>query len=415
MNKKNDYHNEEKRSQEKALHSIIQELKKCDTYSRASKYYNKSIKSRKIRDIMKTMGLIKINGFSEIQLLNKEKKKEIMPFSIKKVKDFLRNEEKQERKKEIIKKEKFNNTIIKKIQKMTELNIQHYKNKHIYLSPDIGTYNPNYDSIYKKTKTAIITENNTDKKENNIKKNNRESNIIKSLSYYNINNNNSEHFLTIQTKSRKKNLILTDRKEKNENKKIFSYNYKFKSKYPLINNNNDFIKFNTLTTNHNSSSSLKKNIKKKNKRDILNKNNNSISFNKDKNKVNFYHNTNSPKKLLEINNSDIFNKTKTYNDSYLKINNKIKNNRNNNIINANKKHLSHKTIFIKPTIPSIGYYEPKYDFIKSSLPKISFLYHNNNNYNKNNFAYKKNLLRKTILKYNMFTDYQVITDLNKNK
>ena len=49
---------------------------------------------------MKVMGLIKINEFSEVQLLNKEKKKKNhISFSIKKVKDYLLKKEQEERQK----------------------------------------------------------------------------------------------------------------------------------------------------------------------------------------------------------------------------------------------------------------------------------------------------------------------------
>ena len=157
------------KEQQIPLKNIINELKKCDSYSRASKFYDKSIKSKKIKNLMKAMGLIKYSEFSEINLFNKiKKKKDIIPFSIEKVHDFLLKEEQEEKQKEIIKREKLNNTVIKKLHQMTELNINHYKYKHPHLPPCIGTYTSNYDSIYKKTKEAIITNNNKDKKDNII-------------------------------------------------------------------------------------------------------------------------------------------------------------------------------------------------------------------------------------------------------
>ena len=104
------------------LKNIINELKKCDTYSRASKFYDKSIKSKKIRNLMKAMGLIKFTEFSEVNLFNKiKKKKDTIPFNITKVHDYLIREEQEEKEKEIIKREKLNNTIIKKLHQMTEL------------------------------------------------------------------------------------------------------------------------------------------------------------------------------------------------------------------------------------------------------------------------------------------------------
>lgn len=415
MNKKNENKDEE----QKTLRSVIHELKKCDAYSRASKFYDKTIKTKKITNIMKAMGLIKINEFSEVQLLNKEKKKKNhIPFSIKKVKDYLLKKEQEERQKEIIKKEKFNNTIAKKLHKMTELSIQEHNRKYSYLPPDIGTYNPKYDSIYKKTKATIISGINKDSKENIIK-NKSDLNIAKTLSFNNL-NNNSKLYSTIEAKNRNC-FVLTEKNEDNKNKRIFPYNNKFENKYPLINKNKNFIKFNTLATKPTSTFTMKNIFKSKIKKNILinnafenDKNNNSISFNKDKSKIssNQY---NSSKKLFEK--SDIFCKTKAYNNSYFKNKKKTKmktiKSRNDNLTNS-KKNLSLKTILLKPSIPSIGYYNPKYDYIKSSLPKISFLYHNNNN-QKDNFSFKKNLLRKIIIKYNINTDYEVITDLNNKK
>ena len=109
MKKKDEFSQE----QQIPLKNIINELKKCDTYSRASKFYDKSIKSKKIRNLMKAMGLIKFTEFSEVNLFNKiKKKKDTIPFSIKKVHFFIK-EEKEEKQKEIIKREKLNNTVKK--------------------------------------------------------------------------------------------------------------------------------------------------------------------------------------------------------------------------------------------------------------------------------------------------------------
>ena len=74
--------------------NIITELKKNDSYSRSSKFYDKVIKPKKIREILKTMGFLKINGFSEFKIFNKNKiKKDEVPFNIKKIKDYLLREE----------------------------------------------------------------------------------------------------------------------------------------------------------------------------------------------------------------------------------------------------------------------------------------------------------------------------------
>ena len=92
----------------------------------------------------------------------------------------------------------------------------------------------------------------------------------------------------------------------------------------------------------------------------------------------------------------------------------IKNKKDNLLKNKNQnnnKNLSYKSIFIKPSMPSIGYYNPKYDIINTNIPKISFLYHNNKN-KKDDISYKKNLLRKVITKYNTDRDYEVIKVLN---
>ena len=83
---------------------------------------------------------------------------------------------------------------------MTELSIQEHNRKYSYLPPDIGTYNPKYDSIYKKTKATIISGINKDSKENIIK-NKSDLNIAKTLSFNNL-NNNSKLYSTIEAKNR---------------------------------------------------------------------------------------------------------------------------------------------------------------------------------------------------------------------
>ena len=401
MKKNNNYSNGEK----KTIPSIITELKKCDSYSRSSKFYDKVIKSKKIREIMKTMGLLKISGYSEFKIFTKnKKKKEEIPFSTKKIEDFLIREDQLEKEKEIIKKEKFKNTIIKKLHKMTELNIEHYKMNHQFLPPSIGTYNPNYDSIYKKTKGAIIMESHKEKKENIIK-NRSGNNIIKNLSLNNTNNKklystiSSRHLYTEEKEKEKE-------KDRDKNRNIFSYNTNYKNKYPpIFRNKNNYTNYNAKTIN--SFSSNRKNHFKSRIKKILLKNdnkNNSISSINNK--------SNSSIKKIGENKIDIFNKTRTYTlENNIE---NIKNKKDNLLKNKNQnnnKNLSYKSIFIKPSMPSIGYYNPKYDIINTNIPKISFLYHNNKN-KKDDISYKKNLLRKVITKYNTDRDYEVIKVLN---
>ena len=416
MEENDEYYKEQK----KTLNSILYELKRCNTYSRASKFYDKTIKSKKIREIMKTMGLIKINGFSDINLFNKEKKKkEEIAFNIKKIQDYLIRAEQEEKQKEIIKREKLNNTTIKKLNQMTQLNIKQYKEKHPYLPPSIGTYNPNYNSIYKKTKAAFISEKINEKKDNIIK-NKSGFNIFKTLSLNHLNNSNDKKYATIETKNIN-HLIFIEKKEKDKNRSIFSYKTKYPNQYPIISRNkNNTISLNSLSNSNISSKKVFKIIPKIKTNFLIKESENiqNSSINSFKNNSGFYtKQMNSPKNTFESNKIDIFNKTKTYNidtyfgnKSYVSKNKNLKTSSNN--LSKRKKNLSHKTLYIKPSMPSIGYYNPNYDFIKESIPKISFLYHNINEQN-DNLSYKKNLLRKIIIKYNTVTEYQVIKDLNK--
>ena len=395
--------------QQKSLPNIVNELKKCDSYSRSSKFYDKLIKSKKIREIMKTMGLIKFKGFPEFNVFGKNtKKKEPKPFNIQKIKKFLLKEEVDEKEKEIIKQQKLNNTIFKKLHRMTQLNIEQHKIKHQYNPPSIGTYNPNYDSIYKKTKATIFMEDHEDKrnKKDKFVKNNSGVNVLQKLSLNNI--DKAKKFSNISN-------IKDYSEEKGKNISILNNSKNYKSKYPIIfRNKKEFKNFNTISISQISSRKNKietisnKNILKAESERKNNTSNNSIKNNNDN-----LNSSNSSLKNTGTNNIDIFNKTRTYYiDSYLgnKNKKKIKSNllsRNN--YNNSKKNLSYKTIFIKPSIPSIGYYNPKYEFIKETIPKISFLYHSNK---KDDLSYKKNLLRKKINKYNVNSEYQIITSLN---
>lgn len=387
------------KEQQIPLKNIINELKRCDTYSRASKFYDKSIKSKKIKNLMKAMGLIKYTEFSEINLYNNKinKKKDIIPFSIKKIHNFLLKEAQEEKQKEIIKKEKLNNTTIKKLHQLTELNINHYKYKHPHLPPCIGTYTPNYNSIYKKTKASIITDNRKD----NIIKNKSGLNIMKTLSLNNLDDKkNNKKYSTLETIKIKKSKI-TERKEKDKNINIFSYKSKNKNQYPLLNKNKSKNLFLNTISDSPTSSNKKYKIKSRIKNNLINEfdkeKNNSISFN---NSGTYYNQSNSSKKNSNLG------------STYKKQNNKNLINRTNSNSNSKKiksRNISLKTIFIKPSIPSIGYYHPKYDYIKENIPKISFLSHNNK---KDNITYKKNLLRKIITNYNIYKEYQLIQDLN---
>ena len=375
---KNDY------KQQKSLPNILYELKKCDSYSRSSKFYDKNIKSKKIREIMKTMGFIKCKQFSEFELFYKSKKKEVIPFNSQKVKEYLLREEEKIKERNLIKQELLNNKPIKKLYRMTVLNIEDYKSKHPNKSPSIGTYNPNYDSIYKKSKATTIfaaKENN----KNGIFYNLSSKDIIKNKTLSPINKNQA---------------FINEYKNKNSNNnssiKNFSYNDNKSKDKKDTSNKFGSINFNTIsnTSSRIKLGSIKRSISSENKNESMNSNSNKNS-------------------LKNINkNVDIFNKTRTYEPFY---ENKSKGRKPKllHLLSRNdkvrKKIMSHKTIFIKPTIPSIGYYHPNYDFIKENIPKISFYNHNDD---KDPFAYKKNLLRKIVSKYDVNEEYQVIKSLN---
>ena len=401
--------------EQKYLPNIVNELKKCDSYSRTSKFYDKTIKSKKIREIMKTMGAIKINTFSEFKVYQKDKRiVDSKPFNIQKIKNYLLKVDKDEKEKEIIKQKKLNNTVFKKLYRMTVLNIENNKKKHKYETPSLGTYNPNYDAIYKKPKATIIVDNKKDSIEKTIKtnkkykifKNKSGINVIKNLYINNIDNDNTKKFSTISSIK-----DMRDEKRKDTiNSLLFTYKEKLKGKFPKVYRNKDENQnFNTINI-----FPLSTGRKKTNKiKSIINKNNLNTQYERQyktsSNSIKNLHDNLTRSNSSTKNNIDIFNKTRTYYiDSYLESRKKP------NIINKNnsknkKKNFSHKVLFIKPEMPSIGYYNPNYDFIKENVPKICFLYHN---MKKDDFSYKKNLLRKEITKYNINREYEIVKTLN---
>ena len=360
-------------------------------------------------------------------MLGLKKKKVHIPFNLQKVKNYLLNYDKKIKEQENIKKEKFNNTAIKKLYKMTALNIEEFKNKHPYIPPSIGSYSPNYESIYKKTKSTIILDNRKKTDENYFNNKSRINNNTKDLSLKTLNIDNKRKFMTISSRNTKKDLLSEDKDKKND---ISSFNTKYNvSKNPFINDNKEnSSNFNTIS-NVSISSNLKMNILRRKKipkiknfnfnKDNDDKNNNSINSGENsKNKTN---KSNSSGKNILINTIDIFNKTRPKClDPYFinNLQNKIKlksldkdKNRTNSW-NDKKKNLSHNKMVIKPSQPSIGYYNPNYDFIKESIPKISFLYHNIEK-DKDRIEYKKHLLRKIISKYDVNKEYEIIKKLNE--
>ena len=401
----------EKNLEKKYLTNIINELKKCDSYSRTSKFYDKTIKSKKIREIMKTMGAIKVKNFSEFKIYEKNKKAvEQKPFNIHKIKNFLLKIAKDEKEKEIIKQNQLNNTIFKKLYRMTVLNIENNKKKHKYETPSLGTYNPNYDAIYKKTKTTIIVDNKKDKDKDKIIKNKSGINVFKNKCFNNSDNLNTKINSTISSSK-----DMRDERHKNAiNDLLFTYQEKFKDKLPMVyRNKNDNQNFNTI--NISPITTKRNNIKSFTNRNIFNKKFEGRYQTTNSSIKNFNDNNLNKSNSSTKNNADIFNKTRTYYiDSYTTSKKKIDIKSNlSNRINKNdkkkKKNLSYKTLFIKPEMPSIGYYNPNYDFIKESVPKICFLYHNNK---QDDFSYKKNLLRKEITKYNINREYEIVKTLN---
>jgi hypothetical protein len=331
---------------------------------------------------MKTMGFIKCKQFSEFELFYKNKKKEMIPFNSQKVKEYLLREEEKIKERNFIKQELLNNKPIKRLYRMTVLNIEDYKSKHPNKSPSIGTYNPNYDSIYKKSKATTIF----------ASKENNKNGVICNLSSKDIFKNKALSPIN------KTQTFINEYKNKSNNSSIKTYFYNDNKDKDKKDNTNKFgnINFNTISnTSHRIKlKSLKRNISAENKNESMNTNSN---------KNNIKH----------INkNVDIFNKTRTYEPFYQNKSKGIKPkllhllSRNDKV---RKKIMSHKTIFIKPTIPSIGYYHPNYDFIKENIPKISFYNHNDE---KDPFACKKNLLRKVVSKYDVNEEYQVIKSLN---
>lgn len=384
--------------------NLLNELKECQNFSKNSKIYTKLFLNKKIDEVIRHIANIKNIETPEMQSDNKPQKKPPkikMPFNISKFKKYLDAETAKLNSKINYKKimrEKYEkSSAIKKIRDMTKINVENYRLLHPEIPPTIGSYSPNYDAIYKKPQVTIFHE-----------KGNLDTNLF-------LNNNIKRSRLKTENLMPRSNKNFFNTDISNENvkykKKLLSQISVSSIQYPSIvtnyitkQKNNDY---NYKTINPNNYTNSNKFIHPLATETISNK-----SFNN--NSINSISNTN--RRIQRINKILQQNKNKSDLNSTenIYINNKNKNLNKTHKKLIEKEHSLKKiaSAIDKPSPPSIGFYSPKYDYVKETIPKISFDKHTNK---KEGSSYKKYLLRKIMTKYDVDENYELIKTLNNKK
>ncbi len=306
--------------------------------------------------------------------------------------------------------------------------------------PEVGRYNPQYNSINKHSYRAFFgnmptnrfytidqeiiknDRDNTGKKDNKENINNfKHKIIIKSNNLFNKSNNMriNNHFslkkiITDNTKAIPNNKKIyqlnniqsynTNNDNINENKYEKKYNIKIINKNKNNNNiskisdtnisNNSFSNTSPKKTNNNSSieldknSSLNKSIKSKTKSD----NNHSLRFET--------YTSRKPLSRTIIYNTDIRTELPNYYTSkYIK---------NNIDFNRNKSTMSYLEQYIsRDQNPPLGFYEPRYNYVFNNIDKNVYI-------NKKSLSnLSQNRIKKIFCNYNMSKEYQTVPSLNK--
>ena len=304
--------------------------------------------------------------------------------------------------------------------------------------PDVGRYNPYYNSINKHSYRAFFGNvptnrfytidqeinrknknrlDNLDKDENDEKKEPEENSIKKVISNNNLFNRQNDnrikkHFSIRKIMENNKNIINDNPINNNENnikiikenKSEKTFNFKNSNNISLITDNNSinnsFInnspsKDKSNNSKNNSSiegdknSSLNKSIKSKSIKD----NNHCLRFET--------YTSRKPLNKTIIYNTDIRTELPNYYTSKY-----IKNN-----INFNK--ISNTPNYIEQAIsrdqnPPLGFYQPKYNYVFNNIDKNIYIY------KKNVSHFPRNHLKKIFCEYNVSQDYQTVPSLNKN-
>ena len=296
--------------------------------------------------------------------------------------------------------------------------------------PDVGRYNPQYNSINRHSYRAFFGNMQTNrfytleheiKKEKNkdsIDSDNNKENVEKSRRNISIKNNsfNKQNQSKINNHFSLKKLIENEQKQMNDKKVNINDNSIKENKSEKIFNFKNKNNISIVTDNNSSNNSFINNgptdEKSKNSRNNSFLDNKNSSFNKSI-KSNYFRDNNhclrfetyTPRKPLNktiIYNTDIRTELPNYYTSkYIK--NNINFNKNNNTPNYIEQAI------IRDQNPPLGFYEPKYNLVFNNIDKNVYIY-------KKNLSYlARNKIKKIFCDYNVSKDYQTVPALNNYK
>ena len=346
----------------------------------------------------------RINKSMEHKLKNSKKANykndKFRQFDIKKIKQFLLKQdeiEKYKKNKPSRYLEKYKNSLIGHIQDKTKERIQKYKDYTAKRS--MVQLNPNYDYLKKRILSTIIKKEPTSIKLRKIKFDKTASNISNKSDITSISNNFSNN----------SSFLFNDSKNTSYINDISFINYLNgeSTERSMINNFN----------NNMSAIDIDKVFQKKIEKII---NNNEEGDEKENNKGESYLRLNKTGSVLLNIKENLLNAGSKLTPVHINDNKNTerkfltqrKFNKNNSYI-LNK---SYGEKMVRKNINEIGIppvsreYNPNYDYIKENIPSINF---SQKILSKNNINYKKNLLRKIMVKYNVNKEYELFQNLNK--
>jgi hypothetical protein len=296
--------------------------------------------------------------------------------------------------------------------------------------PDVGRYNPQYNSINRHSYRAFFGNMPTNrfytieheiKKEKNkdsIDSDNNKENVERLRRNIIIKNNllNKQNQSKVNNHFSLKKLIENGQKQMNdkkvntndnsikENKSEKIFNFKNKNNISIVTDNN--------SSNNSFINNAPNNEKSKNSRNNSFLDDKNSSFNKSV-KSNYIRDNNhclrfetyTPRKPLNktiIYNTDIRTELPNYYTSkYIK--NNINFNKNNNTPNYIEQAI------IRDQNPPLGFYEPKYNLVFNNIDKNVYIY-------KKNLSYlARNKIKKIFCDYNVSKDYKTVPSLNNNE
>ena len=370
---------------------------------RKQKLFQKVINYDSYDIIMDIQKYQRINQSDDNKLKNNKiatyKNNKFRQFDIKKMKQFLLKQdeiEKHNKNKPNKYIEKYKNSLIGHIQDKTKERIQKYK--EYTARRRMVELNPNYDYLKKRIVSAIIRKESTPVKLRKIKINKSFSNISNITDIASISNNFSNN-----------SSILNNSKNTPNNKDLSFINY-LNGGYterPIINNHNNNLS--AVDIDKIFQRKIEKIINSKeeeNEKENNNEENNLKLNNTESTLINIKENPlNSSSKLTPVNiNSNQNMERKVVTERKINKSNSV-------IFNRNyEEKMMRRNINETGITPSFGIYKPNYNYIKEYIPSISFA---QQSLNKNNINYKKNELRKIMVKYCVNKEYELFKNLNK--